>query len=452
MIEEQKEEYTIPLLSAKTHQPPLPEHYIHRQSLESMVSEALHESGRLIYLSAPPGYGKTTLLSLLKSGLDYPSAWLSLDPFDNDPDYFTAYLQRAILNSRFLPDGKRNETKQRFSNNSVGILSLFGLIEEVGSPFFLVLDNLQEIENREILSALRRCIEYLPQNCSLAVASSEDVILPLSQFRNSGRLIELRQEDLRASEEETLEFFSIEGIHLPDHFTPSIVKKLEGWWTCITLFGVTWHQKTADEREEFVKHFRGTERFIADFLLENVYDGLSEECAHSATLLAVPNFFNEELGEIITDSEQFPRILEQLQRLHLITVRKKGLVAKYRYHPLLRDYLRHRVPSERRREIHLSASQWYERKGFLQLADHHRRCAGIESAPKAAAEILNHCLSRRETDLLQALNEGLLNDEIGERLFISTGTVKWHLHNIYEKLGVRCRTEAVRKARELGII
>ncbi|TVQ37102.1 MAG: LuxR family transcriptional regulator [Spirochaetaceae bacterium] len=440
-----------PVLKSKIRTPSLPQVCVARPRLEDRAL-ALPESAsqKLLYLSAPPGYGKTTVLCRIASRFPGRTVWLSLDSLDNDPqrlaDHLLAALRLDQIRQRESSAGAIAGSAQEGSEHLINALYA---IESLAETLLLVFDDAHTLQNEAVFEALRSFIAYQPENCRIAIASREDLPLPMSAHRQSDRLVELRAADLRADDAEATELLSRLEVQLDPVALSGVLRKTAGWWSCLRLFAISWHQRRPEERVRFLDRFRGTSQFIAEFLLESLVWALPAELADAAFATAVPEFFNEGLYTILTGREDCARFVERMQHLNIIAPRPGEGSARFRYHPLLRDYLRHQVPRARRAELHRTTARWFAVHGYPDRSARHAQLAQNLTEPTVGGGI---SLSHRERELLEALAQGLSNDEIAARLFISTGTVKWHLNNIYGKLGARSRTDAVHKARAAGVV
>ncbi len=522
---------SVPVLRSKIRIPALPEACIPRPALEDRALEHPEAPAeRIVYLSAPPGYGKTTLLGRVAQRFAGVRVWVSLDPLDNDPERLAVHLTAALSAATGAggPSGAAGEPGAGGEPGGAGepegsdfarVLYRIQLLED---PVLLVLDEAHTLQSEAVFAPLREFLSYRPENCRVAIATREDLPLPLSAHRQSERLLELREAELRANEPEARALLTSLGVELDDETLHGVMRKTAGWWSCLKLFAISWKQRPGDERLRFFERFRGTNRFVAEFLLESLVSALPPELSEIAGVMAVPDFFNERLYRYLTGRDDSRRFVERLQRMNVIGLRPEEGTARYRFHPLLRDYLRHQLPRTRRAELHRLAAEWFTENGLADRAARHAHLAarldretaqgppgetpaaaatsagtasgaasgaavsggpsaepvagtgpGDDAAdaapggkvPDPGGEAADHAgagaptgahpgvtFSRRERELLAALAEGLSNDEIAARLFISTGTVKWHLNNIYSKLGARSRTDAVRRAREVGLL
>ncbi len=474
----------FPVLRSKIRVPPLPEVFIARPHLEDQaLAYPEAPARRLIYLSAPPGYGKTTVLCRIAQRFAGKTAWVSLDRTDNDRDRLADHLAAALFRAR---TSGRTAGDADLSGPDRLAQVLYG-VESQEEPILLVLDDAHTLHDEGVFDTLRAFLAYQPENCRIVIASREDLPLPMSAHRQTDRLLELRAAELRANDSEARAMLTRLGVDLDPPALAGVLRKTAGWWSCLKLFAISWRQRRPEERLRFLEHFRGTDRFIAEFLLESLVSALPSELSDSAAVMAVPDFFNEALYTLLTGRDDCPRFIERLQRMNVLSLRPDEGAARYRYHPLLRDYLRHQLARGRRAELHRMTAQWFTANGFSDRAARHTQFAGrleragagpdagaagnaapgggptagrdavpggsaaAQAAPAGVAAEGGVPFSRRERELLQALSQGLSNDEIAARLFISTGTVKWHLNNIYGKLGAKSRTDALSKARAAGL-
>lgn len=466
---------SVPVLKSKIRVPALPQVCIERIELENRaLAQPDVPSDRLVYLSAPPGYGKTTLLSRIARRFGGATAWVSLDPLDNDPRRLADHILAAINAARpALPvPGDDRVSDFAESGGTQSLMRALHTVELLGEPLLLILDDAHSLQNDAVFDALRAFLAYQPENCRVAIASREDLPLPISAHRQADRLVEFRVAEMRATDGEAAELLRQLEVGLDGPSLAGVLRKNAGWWSCLKLFAVSWHQRAPDERVRFLERFRGTSRFIAEFLLESLVSALPPDLREAAAVMAVPDFFNELLYTLLTGRDDCPRFVERLQQLNILGSRAAEGTARYRFHPLLRDYLRHQLPRSRRAEMHRMTARWFAENGLPDRAARHAQLAeslgaadalrsraeasqtGTDHAMEAAAAGAHGQLpfSRRELELIAALADGLSNDQIAARLYISTGTVKWHLNNIYGKLGARSRTDALHKARSVGLV
>lgn len=497
------EHSVFPILSAKVHVPPLPEIYLPLPRIEQLLLPSRpvapdrpvpqgYEFRALMYLSAPPGYGKTTCLARLAVQCGITHAWISLDALDIDLKRASIYLHEALRVAGVpdpLPAGDGAAPKQ--PNSEELLLAALHRIETFEKPFLLLIDDAHEVAASPFFTTLRGFLEYLPRNCRVVIATREDLPLPLSGHRQADRLVELRQETLQAEEQEARAYLRLYGVDLREDELRLIWRRTAGWWACLKLFCISWRKLHDSARGAFLERFRASDKFIAEFLLESVYTTLPPQVARYAAAAAVPEFFNEDLAQLLyarsfgttgthaggqqsapQDGSSAESLL-MLRRMNLLTQRSGEHTARYRFHPLFREYLRHTLSRETRAALHVCTAEWFEGKGLSERARRHQEnahrlmrgerpvsdAAQLNEAaqPSEAAQPTepmgnSRLFSRRERELIGAVSLGLSNDEIAEKLYISTGTVKWHLNNIYGKLGARNRTDALLKARALGLL
>ena len=497
------EHSVFPILSAKVQVPPLPEVYLPLPRIEQLLLPTRqvdpdqpvpqgYEFRALMYLSAPPGYGKTSCLVRLAEQCGITHAWISLDALDIDLRRASIYLHEALRVAGLpepLPAGDGGAPVQ--PNSDEQLLAALHRIETFEKPFLLLIDDAHEVAGSPFFTTLRGFLEYLPRNCRVVIATREDLPLPLSRHRQADRLVELRQETLQAEEQEARAYLRLFGVDLSEDELRLIWRRTAGWWACLKLFCISWRKLDESARRGFLEKFRASDRFIAEFLLESVYTTLPPQVARYAAAAAVPEFFNEDLAQLLYVSSfgktltragepeaapqdgSWSESLLALRRMNLLTQRSGEHTARYRFHPLFREYLRHTLTRETRAVLHSCTAEWFAAAGLGERARRHQENAqrltrgehpvsdgaqlGEAAAPPEAAsppEAMGNSglFSRRERELIGAVSLGLSNEEIATKLYISTGTVKWHLNNIYGKLGARNRTDALLKARALGLL
>lgn len=442
-----------PLLTAKIYPPGLPADCIWRERLLTGLIDSVSRKKTIVTCTAPVGYGKTTLAAEIANNSTVYSAWYSLGPLDNDPEVFARYF----LNAMGAVSGERNnnalqECMKKAERRDLELVSqILSLINDCqGSRQkgkLLVLDELQHLQDPFLQEIVKEIIEYLPETVSVVLVSREDTFIPLSAYRLEGNIREFRIDDLRAGPEQIERLFSNNGVPLSSAETALIEKKTEGWWACLRFFMMLLKTSLENEREKIFDRFGGTDRFISEFLMEEMFSVFSPVKVHFVTRTSIPEQYSPELAKYLSGIEEAGEIMTRLVHLGFLTPMGNKKDRWYRYHPLLRDYAKHCMDRTLRSELHGKTAEWFQRAGLPKMAGHHLRCSERLLPAEGFKENEGHLppdtLSRREREILTELETGAANEEIAGRLFISPGTVKWHLTRIYEKLGVKNRAEAL---------
>jgi LuxR family maltose regulon positive regulatory protein len=384
-----------PLLTTKFYVPPCRAEMVSRPRLVEQVNAGLHR--KLTLISAAAGFGKTTLLSEWVQSCQRPVAWLSLDPGDNDPARFVAYFAGAL---RTVEPGKEI-LGGTMDGMLIGLQSpggpqleavLTGLINEIATvsqSFALVLDDYHLITARAVHAAVTFLLEHLPPRMHLVISSRADPPLPIAGLRGRGQLTELRQADLRFTPEEAAAFLTqATGLELSAQDISALSSRTEGWIAGLQMAAVSMQGR--EDVVSFVREFTGSNRYILDYLVEEVLERQPIEVQEFLLQTSILDRLAGSLCDAVTEPDKSaaggvssegekPRLsgqetLEMLERSNLFIVRLDDERRWYRYHHLFADLLRqrlHRRDAGVERALHRRASDWHERNGLLASAIDH---------------------------------------------------------------------------------
>jgi LuxR family maltose regulon positive regulatory protein len=367
-----------PLLTTKLYMPPLRLESVSRPHLIARLDAGLGR--KLTLVSAPAGFGKTTLLvEWLSSGAS--SSWLSLDEEDNDPARFYAYLIAAL--ERVLPGvgAGAHSLLQSPQPPPRSVLTL--LINDLAAApdrFVLVLDDYHTIEQPAIHDALTFLIEHQPPQMHLVLASRADPPLPLARLRTRGQMTEIRAVDLRFTPQEAAAFLNdAMGLGLSVEDIEALEARTEGWISGLQLAALSMRSQEAEYRSDFVAAFGGSHRHVIDYLAEEVLAGQPPEIGDFLCQTALLDRLTGPLCDAVTGRQDSDEVLEELERANLFLVPLDGERRWYRYHRLFADFLRNHLLAEypdRVHDLHCWAADWYERNGILVEAVDHALEAG----------------------------------------------------------------------------
>jgi LuxR family maltose regulon positive regulatory protein len=335
--------------------------------------------GKLTLISAPAGYGKTTLLSHWISQVDRSVTWISLDDDDNDFTRFMDYLIAAfqIIAPEF---GKTIPTIQDTSESPTieMLTSLINEVSEIPETILLVLDDYHTISAENVHHVVRTFVDNIPYNLHIAVASRTDPPLRLAKLRGRGDLFEIRARDLRFRQNEAVEFLNKSmGLGLPPEDIQMLTGITEGWIAGLQLAAIS--LKKHPDKHSFLVAFAGSDRYIADYLLDEV---LSRQPSHIQTFLLQTSILDRlcaPLCNAVTNREDSQQILTELERANLFIVPLDNQRNWYRYHHLFADLLKnhlHQIQAEKVLDLHLIASIWYEKK--QSFTGCHQPCTGSQ--------------------------------------------------------------------------
>jgi LuxR family maltose regulon positive regulatory protein len=330
---------------------------------------------KLILLSAPAGYGKTTLLSDWSSRLQIPCIWLSLDRYDNDLFRFLAYLHTGL--QKYGIDIKTQPLSQAQPKNILDHRILVSLINNITSfepGFVLILDDYHRIKNEQVHSTISFLLDNLPLNCTILIATRIDPPLQLARLRARGALCEIRAEELRFSETEAITFLNQSmKLGLETSEANSLNRKTEGWITGLQLAAISLRDNP--EKGSFIAAFAGNDRHIADYLVD---EALARQTAGIQDFLiqtAILDQLSAPLCDAITGNGDAREILTQLEQSNLFLIPQDNVREWYRYHNLFQDLLlmrlRQNFQAEDIKELHELASAWFLSKDHIIDAIHH---------------------------------------------------------------------------------
>ncbi len=372
------------ILRIKNCIPPLVDNILFRPRIsERMDAFLTADEGfarQLTLLSAPAGFGKTTVVRAWIKGKEGNTAWLSLDEEDNDPERFWTYLLSALQNlSGDLGHGPLDMLQ------SGGILSdstgpynqiLTPLLNElftIDTPSFLVLDDYHLINEPEIHKDLAFFIENLPPTLHIIVTTRSDPPWSLSSWRVKGKMAEVRMKDLMFTEEETASFFAANNSPtLNDYQLNTLYQKTEGWITGLQL--AAFSLAASHNVDQFIESFAGSHRHVLLFLSEEVFNQQPEAIKEFLAKTSILNRFSASLCDTVTEQTDSLSIITSLEKdnLFLIALDEEG--AWFRYHPLFSDLLQHHLENNYPDSINLlheKAGSWFLKAGEAGEAVRH---------------------------------------------------------------------------------
>ena len=338
-----------------------------------------HAGRKLTLVSAPAGFGKTTLLAEWLAAGELPVAWVSLDSSDNDPALFWAYVIAAL--QTIQPGTGSNARSMLHSPQPPSIETvLTSLINDIGaiaSGFALILDDFHVIDAPVIHQGIAFLVDHLPQQLRLVIATREDPRLPLSRLRSRDELIELRAADLRFTPSEAVEFLNqVMGLNLLAADVIALETRTEGWIAGLQLAALS--MRGRNDVSGFIRSFAGDDRYIVDYLIEEVLQRQPERIRSFLLQTAILDRLSGPLCDAVTELDDGQGMLEALERGNLFVIPLDDKRRWYRYHHLFADVLRARLPVEHPELIatlHRRASTWFEQHGSITEAIRHALAA-----------------------------------------------------------------------------
>lgn len=411
-------EGTRRLLGTKLHAPRRRRHVVPRRRLTARLD--VEHRPTLTLVSAPAGFGKTTLVSEWFESARRPgtsaAAWLSLDAGDNDPTRFGAYLVAAL--APVAPVDSAETAMQGGQPLSAVAAALLDDLDLGATDITLVVDDYHTIDEIEIHEVIAFLIDNAPPSFHLVVATRSDPPLPLARWRARGDLLELRAADLRfTTDEATAYFHDAMDIELTAEHISALEARTEGWIAALQLAALSLQGR--DDVTAFIATFTGDDRFVLDYLVQEVLERQVGTVRRFLIATSVLDRLNGSLCDAVTCASRSKATLEQLDRSNLFLVPLDDRRHWYRYHHLFADVLRARLLDEDPGlvpELHRRASDWYAANNEPSEAIHHAMTGGhveraaqlIELAAPASRQ------SRQEGTLLRWL-EALPAEVFAER-------------------------------------
>jgi LuxR family maltose regulon positive regulatory protein len=381
-VEGTEAEVETSLLSTKLNIPPVRPQIVPRPRLMERLQEGLNYS--LILVSAPAGFGKTTLVSEWARQSQIPTAWVSLDEGDNDPvrfwDYFIATLKtiRPDTGESILPALHSSQPfPSQIPVESI-LTALINEIAEIPGDFFMALDDYHLVESQQVHDGVNYLLGHMPANMHLIIATRADPPLPLARFRGKGTMLEIGADDLRFTEEDAVSLLiemRIPGLSNTD--IAALNSRAEGWAAGLKMAALSMSDR--EDIQSFIADFTGSQRYVMDYLMEEVLQKQTEEIRDFLLKTSILERLCGPLCDTVTENKGSQDILLEVERSHLFLVPLDESRQWYRYEHLFSDILRHQLEATHSTgdiiELHRRAGRWYEDNNLYDDAIHHALAA-----------------------------------------------------------------------------
>jgi len=434
---------TDTLIATKLHIPPTRLTLVRRQRLIEQISNGLQL--KLTLISAPAGFGKTTLAAFSIANCGLETAWLSLDKDDNQVERFLSYLVAAFhsVDTAIGSDAEKSLSSADQTSPEVILTSLINDLQTDNSiEIALVLDDYQFISNQAVHEAVSFLLEHCPRTLHVVIATRSDPPLPLARMRARGESVELRAADLRFTESETTQFLNdVMALDLDTGSVAILEKRTEGWIAGLQMAALS--MRNRKDVASFIKSFSGTNRYILDYLLEEVLANQSPEVQRFLLNTSILERLTGPLCDAVLaeeaenedakldDDDRLPllksdlsspsaSILTYLEEANLFLVPLDDERIWYRYHHLFADLLRARVQQslndDQFIELHTRAAQWYERNRLPYEAIYHAAViSDSEWVERLIEQNYMDIFQRRDSASIRFWTGGLTRELLYER-------------------------------------
>jgi LuxR family maltose regulon positive regulatory protein len=405
-----------PLIRTKLRQPFLRKELVPRARLQERMAQGLR--GPLTLITAPAGFGKTTLVASYIKDCGLAVAWLSLDKDDNQISRFLSYLIATIngVDSRVgkqaiqLMGGIQQASPEEVLTNLVNDMD--DTCEEIA----LVLDDYQNIRSQAVHQAVTFLIEHCPKTFHLVIATRSDPLLPIARLRARGQVVEFRAADLSFTVSEATQFLNgVMGLNLDAESVSVLAERTEGWIAGLQMAALTMRDRK--DNHGFIESFSGTSRYILDYLLEEVLVSQSPDIQRFLLCTSILERLTSSLCDAVLEADQkalmeredranrsksllagkSASILAYLEKANLFLVPLDNKRTWYRYHHLFSDLLRTQAHKSLGDEVvaglHLRAAEWHEKNGTLLEAINHASLAADD-------EMVERLIERHYIDMV----------------------------------------------------
>jgi LuxR family transcriptional regulator, maltose regulon positive regulatory protein len=381
------------LIRTKLRQPFTRLELVPRPRLQERIAVGL--CGPLTLVTAPAGFGKTTLVGSCTEGCGMLVAWLSLDKEDNQPGRFLHYLVAAMQEADRTIGSEATQliTAAQQASPEAVLTSLVNDLDTAGKEFVLVLDDYQFISSQAVYEAVVFLLEHCPRTFHLVIATRSDPPLPLARLRARGQAVELRAADLRFTASEAAQFLNdVMCLHLDAGAVAVLEERTEGWIAGLQMAALSMRDRK--DAFGFIEGFSGTNRYILDYLLEEVLASQPPEIQRFLLFTSILERLAAPLCDaILVNAEEFPQTREDrstdletllisqsastlvyLERANLFLVPLDDERQWYRYHHLFADLLKarlHQSQPDLASLLHIRASAWLEQNGLIPEAIQH---------------------------------------------------------------------------------
>jgi LuxR family transcriptional regulator, maltose regulon positive regulatory protein len=365
-----------PLLTTKLFAPSPAPQSVPRLRLTRRLDAALRV--KLTLVCAPAGFGKSSLLGEWLQGCEHPSAWLSLDEGDRDPNQFVAYLTASLRSvSAELGEGALAQGQARPRPSPEAVLThLINRLVKRRGKLILVLDDYHLASSPEVDSALAFLLDNMRAPLHVVIASREVPTMALARWRAQGQLLEIGQDELRFDREETSVFLNrAMALGLSESQIQALELRTEAWPAGLQMAAVS--LAGCSDADKFIDSFTGSHRVVQDYLLEEVLARQPAEVQAFLLRTAMLDRMCAALCDAVTQNNTGHQMLCDLEQRKLFIVPLDEERRWYRYHHLFGSMLQQRLrESEALAPLHLRACAWYESQGLVGPALHHAVAAG----------------------------------------------------------------------------
>ncbi|MBU5445390.1 LuxR C-terminal-related transcriptional regulator [Paenibacillus sp. MSJ-34] len=397
-----------PVLTTKLHIPRTIADTLARPRLISRLRQA--RNAALIYISAPAGFGKSTLLAELAGTLDARPGWVSLDQGDNDLTMFWLYMIAAIdtISPGFMARTNAVLTLLEPSKPEPGIAMLLNELQRLEGPIVLFLDDFHVVTDSNVVSSFSYFIEHLPRHVQLVLAGRTEPPFPAAKLHSRDMMVRLDARDLRFTETEGADFYRhCMKLELSAQDAEELVKRTEGWVTAMKLAAMS--VRDSHDPAALIRNFSGDYHVLEQYLLEEVFHGMDERLQFFIMECSVLQRMNAALCKAVTGCRDSQSMLDDLERMQLFVIPLDERKIWYRFHHLFSEFAFRRLQRadpERLPALYAAAGAWCEDEGLHEEAlDYYLSGKHYNRAVRLLEEMTATMIRMNWTSLYMRLSE-----------------------------------------------
>lgn len=359
-----------PHLLTRIHPPVRRPNMVARPRLTVQLHEALRLGRRLTLLSAPAGFGKTTLLNDWLASVSHPYAWLSLDESDNDPGQFLSYLAAALypLDSKLGHVLRSLLQSAPLPSAHTLMISLINDLQRFGRELIILLDDYHLVTSPAVHELVQFLLDYQPYSVHLVISTREDPPLKLPRLRAGGYISDIHQHALRFTPEETAAFFEHTlSLSVTTETLRALQEHTEGWIAGLQLAALALQASSVQE-DAFMVRFSGKDRYIADYLIAEVLEHQPDEVRSFLLQTSLLDRLSAPLCDAVTGRSGSQAMLELLDKANMFVVPLDHQREWYRYRRLFVEALQTMLDDNEKTKLHQRALHWYEMQGLHEQA------------------------------------------------------------------------------------
>ena len=409
------------LLTTKLYIPQIHEDLVPRPQLYQRLDASM--SRKLTLVSAPTGFGKSTLVTSWLADRDQSAAWLSLDPGDNDPVRFWSYLVGAIqsLHPQIGVEARQIIAASQLRSTEIVAISLLNDISQLAADLLLVLDDYHIIETGQVHESLSYILEHQPPNLHIILITRVDPSISLARLRVHRQLIEIRAEDLQFSFEEASTLFNEKmGLSLKPGQIEALNTHTESWVVGLQLAALSLKGQPSYDR--FIEQFTGGHQFILDYLTEEVLDTLPENQREFLLHTSILERFCGDLCQAVVGDPSSAETLTEIRKQNLFLIPLDNQGQWFRYQHLFAEVLNallRRDHPDKISALHLKAAAWFDHDGYADEAvDHALRSGDMDRARELVLKYWMAVLHRGEVATLLRWLDALPESKNGSDAFV----------------------------------